>query len=91
LVFNGVNVYGVDEEFIQNGGDHVEGFIDNNEVWREEDDENKYLYYGDSDVAWFCYDMIDGDYVELDKPSASLMRKFDSFDDMLNTMLKLVV
>ncbi|MCR6108924.1 SMI1/KNR4 family protein [Bacillus sp. A301a_S52] len=91
LVFNGVNVYGVDEEFIQDNNDHIEGFIDNNEVWREEDDENRYLYYGDTDVAWFCYDMIDDIYVELDKPSVSLMREFDSFDDMLNTMLKLMV
>ncbi|UJW56096.1 SMI1/KNR4 family protein [Bacillus sp. A116_S68] len=91
LVFNGVNVYGVDEEFIQDNNDHIEGFIDNNEVWQEEDDENRYLYYGDTDVAWFCYDMIDDVYVELDKPSASLKREFDSFDDMLNTMLKLMV
>ncbi len=51
-------------------------------------EQKKYLFFGDSDTAWYCLDVIENGYLELDKPSGTLMNKFDDFNGMLADALK---
>ncbi|WP_350300007.1 YrhA family protein [Peribacillus frigoritolerans] len=89
LDFNGFVIYGVDETLLDNEVDEeVQGFIETNELWYENDWQKQYLFLGDSDTAWFCYDLNERVYVELDKPSGTLIHLFDSFDSMLSDALK---
>lgn len=44
--------------------------------------------FGDSDTAWYCLNVIENEYLELDKPSGTLMNKFDDFNTMLADALK---
>jgi len=89
LDFNGLVIYGVDKELLnQEVDEDVHGFIETNEIWYENDWQKKYIFFGDSDTAWYCYNLIDDEYAELDKPSGTLIQSFDSFDIMLNAALE---
>jgi hypothetical protein len=89
LDFNGLVIYGVDEVLLDKEVDEdIHGFIETNELWYENDWQKQYIFLGDSDTAWYSYDLKDGIYVELDKPSGTLIQLFDSFDSMLSDALE---
>ncbi|MCY7767897.1 YrhA family protein [Bacillus inaquosorum] len=89
LDFNGLVIYGIDNDLLEEGKDEeVYGFIETNEQWHENDEQKKYLFFGDSDTAWYCLDVIENKYLELDKPSGTPMNKFDDFNAMLAVALK---
>ncbi|AXF33470.1 YrhA family protein [Bacillus subtilis] len=89
LDFNGLVIYGLDQELLREENDEeVYGFIETNEQWHENDEQKKYLFFGDSDTAWYCLDVIKNEYLELDKPSGTPMNKFDDFNVMLADALK---
>lgn len=89
LDFNGLVIYGFDQELLREENDEeVYGFIETNEQWHENDEQKKYLFFGDSDTAWYCLDVIQNEYLELDKPSGTLMNKFNDFNAMLADALK---
>ncbi|POO70394.1 YrhA family protein [Bacillus velezensis] len=89
LDFNGLVIYGLDEVFLEEENDEeVQGFIETNKQWHESDEQKKYLFFGDSDTAWYCLDVIENAYLELDKPSGTLMNKFNDFNAMLADALK---
>ncbi|AMR46781.1 MULTISPECIES: YrhA family protein [Bacillus subtilis group] len=89
LDFNGLVIYGLDQELLREENDEeVYGFIETNEQWHENDEQKKYLFFGDSDTAWYCLDVIENEYLELDKPSGTPMNKFDDFNVMLADALK---
>ncbi|ARV98977.1 SMI1/KNR4 family protein [Bacillus subtilis] len=90
LDFNGLVIYGLDQELLRKENDEeVYGFIETNEQWHENDEQKKYLFFGDSDTAWYCLDVIENEYLELDKPSGTLMNKFNDFNAMLADALKI--
>ncbi|ARV43891.1 YrhA family protein [Bacillus inaquosorum] len=89
LDFNGLVIYGLDQELLrEENNEEVYGFIETNEQWHENDEQKKYLFFGDSDTAWYCLDVIENEYLELDKPSGTPMNKFDDFNAMLADALK---
>ncbi|AMA52601.1 YrhA family protein [Bacillus inaquosorum] len=89
LDFNGLVIYGLDQELMgEENDEEVYGFIETNEQWHENDEQKKYLFFGDSDTAWYCLDVIENEYLELDKPSGTLMNKFNDFNAMLADALK---
>ncbi|RJS53118.1 MULTISPECIES: YrhA family protein [Bacillus subtilis group] len=89
LDFNGLVIYGLDQELLrEENNEEVYGFIETNEQWHENDEQKKYLFFGDSDTAWYCLDVIENEYLELDKPSGTLMNKFNDFNAMLADALK---
>lgn len=92
LDFNGLAIYGVDETLRDKEVDEeVHGFIEINELWYENDWQKQYIFFGDSDTAWYCYDLKESVYVELDKPSGTLIQSFDSFDSKLSDALETVL
>lgn len=92
LDFNGLVIYGVDEVLLDMEIDEeVHGFIETNEIWYENDWQKNYVFFGDSDTAWYCFDFKAGVYVELDKPSGTLIQSFESFDSMLKEALETIL
>lgn len=92
LDFNGLVIYGIDKVLLDKEVDEViYGFIETNELWHENDWQKQYVFFGDSDTAWYCYDQKESVYVELDKPSGTLMQSFESFDSMLSDALESII
>ncbi|WP_397537125.1 YrhA family protein [Rummeliibacillus pycnus] len=92
LDFNGLVIYGVDDVLLDKEEDEdIHGFIETNELWYENDWQKQYIFFGDSDTAWYCYDLKESVYVELDKPSGTLIQSFESFDSMLSDALETIL
>ncbi|MBU3185936.1 YrhA family protein [Clostridium estertheticum] len=89
LDFNGLVIYGVDSCILEDGTDEdVYGFIDINEIWYENEWQKQYIFFGDSDTGWYCFDLYKEIYVELDKPSGVVMNMYCDFNSMLEDVLK---
>ncbi|MBY8914228.1 SMI1/KNR4 family protein [Bacillus sp. YC2] len=92
LDFNGLVIYGIDNNLLETEKDEeVYGFLETNETWHENEYQKKYIFFGDSNTAWYCMDLIENEYLELDKLSGTLMNKYDDFDVMLADALKVSV
>lgn len=87
--FNGLVVYGIDEHLQDKDKvENVQGFMETNEIWHENDWHRQFIFFGDSDTAWYCYNLNENVYMELDKPSGTLINTYDSFDNMLTDALE---
>ncbi|MDA1524531.1 YrhA family protein [Bacillus cereus] len=49
------------------------------------------MFFGDSDIAWYCYNVSKKKFVELDKPSGEHMETFCDFDAMLKSALSVAL
>ncbi len=89
LNFNGLVIYGIDDFIIDNGTNQNEdtGFIESNELWYENEWLKIYIFFGHSSITWYCYDVENKIYLELDKPSGSKGREYNSFDELLDKAL----
>ncbi|MCC3356785.1 YrhA family protein [Bacillus sp. REN16] len=59
--------------------DENNDFIEVNEIWRENEWENNYLFFLDSNISWYCFDIDNNVFLELDKPSGEIMEEYKSF------------
>lgn len=92
LDFDGLVLYGVDYSLLEAKKDeHICGFIDTNEIWYENEFQKEYLFLGDSNIAWFCKNISEGTYLELDKPSGTVMETYNDFNTMLEEALKITL
>ncbi len=89
LDFDALVIYGVDRHILGDvTGEEVYGFIETNEIWYENEWQKQYIFFGDSDTGWYCFDIFKELYVELDKPSGEIMSKYCDFNSMLEDALK---
>ncbi|HDR8070590.1 TPA: SMI1/KNR4 family protein [Bacillus cereus] len=87
--FDGLIIYGVDTSLLEAERDEtVYGLLENNRIWYENEWQKEYLFLGDSDIAWFCKNLSEGTYLELDKPSGTVMETYNDFNTMLEEALK---
>jgi hypothetical protein len=91
LDFNGLVIYSVDQVFLEKEAIDFQGLIETNNLWHENDWQKQYIFYGDSNTAWYGYDHVENMYVELDKPSGTLIQSFESFDSMLNSAFETIL
>lgn len=83
LDFDGFIIYCTNPE------DENNDFIIANSVWRNGNE--NYLFFGESSISWFVFDIKLERFVELDKPSGDFIKSYDSFIDMLTNILKRAV
>ncbi|EMY4796013.1 TPA: YrhA family protein [Bacillus pacificus] len=89
---NGLIIYGIDQSFLDfKPINEVDSFFDANEIWESIKDEDELIFFGDSDIAWYCYNVSKKKFVELDKPSGEHMETFCDFDTMLKSALSVAL
>ncbi|MES9690355.1 SMI1/KNR4 family protein [Bacillus toyonensis] len=92
IEFNGLTIYGIDQSFLDfKPINQVDSFFDANEVWESIQDEDELIFFGDSDIAWYCYNVSKKKFVELDKPSGEHIETFCDFDTMLKSALSVAL
>lgn len=92
IEFNGLKIYGIDQIFLDTKPiNQVDRFFDANETWESIKDEDELIFFGDSDIAWYCYNLSKKSFVELDKPSGEHIETFDDFDTMLESAFAAVL
>lgn len=88
LEFNGTILYGADEPLLEEAPKcHVNGLVDCNKVWYENEWQKQYLFLGEGNISWYVYELETKKYYELDNPSGEINEEFDGFEQMLDKML----
>ena len=82
--FNGLIIYSLNESNDNN-------IYDLNEEWEDDEDLKNYIFFGDSDITWYCYDKVNKVFCELDKPSATLMESHECFSDLISAALESIL
>ena len=60
LEHNGLVVYGIDDNIVRKKSNQsVTGYIDTNEIWYENDEQKKYMFFADGNISWYCYNIIE--------------------------------
>ncbi|WP_321388360.1 YrhA family protein [uncultured Enterococcus sp.] len=89
--FNGCVLYGIDEEYLITPPNQTDiGAIDNNLVWQELNEPN-YIFLGDENMSWFVYDRISMSFRMLDKPSATKLEEYFSFEELFEKILDMAL
>lgn len=89
LEYNGIILYGMDEHLLnKEPNQHINGLIENNDIWNENEWDTPYLFLGEGDISWYAYNPENKKYYELDNPSGDVMKEFESFDLLFVKMLE---
>ena len=46
------------------------------------------MFFGESSISWYCFDLLNEVYVELDNPSGTVMQIYPDFNSMLERALE---
>lgn len=88
LEYNGFILYGIDEHLLNTQpNQYINGLIDNNEVWYENEWDKQYIFLGESCISWYVYDVAERTYRELDNPSGDEIGIFDNLEHLLEYLL----
>lgn len=92
IEFNGLKIYGIDQDFLDSKPiNQVDSFFDANETWKSINDTGELIFLGDSDIAWYCFNVSNKNFVELDKPSGELMERFSNFNNMIESAFSIAL
>ncbi|MEW9676257.1 YrhA family protein [Lentibacillus sp. L22] len=80
--YNGLIIYNSDIN------DENNGFINANTIWWENEELENYVFFGDSDISWLCYDLKHKRFCELDKPSGDLIEVYTTYEQMLEEAIR---
>ena len=81
LDFNGSVLYGLKTD------DNCSAFFEYNKIWHEVEENKQFIFIGENNISWFVYNPSNDEYLELDMPSAKVVEKFNSLDDLLENFL----
>jgi len=89
LDFNGVRIYASKDRIKQND---IMGIFETNKLWKMDDEnEKKYVYFGDSDLEVFVLDIPKHIYQSISRYTGDIIKKFNNFDEMLLHILNLML
>jgi hypothetical protein len=90
FVENGVSLYGVDAEFRDDQFDSGPGFLAENLVkWSNfAETIQKYLFFGDSDLWFFAFELNTGRAVALERSTLKPEHYFSAVEEMVNDMMR---
>lgn len=88
IEFNGFIIYGVDSNILDSQPNQsINGLIENNKIWYENEWQKQYLFLGESNISWYVYDLSSHTYLELDNPSGNRVELFENIETMIEKIL----
>ena len=85
LDFNGSVLYGLKTDDTCSA--EIYDFFEYNKIWHEVEENKLFIFIGENNISWFVYNPNNYEYLELDMPSAEVVEKFNSLDDLLESFL----
>lgn len=85
LDYDGLVIYNA------NINDENNGFIAANEIWNENEWEDNYVFFGDSNISWYCFSKTKNTFMELDKPSGDMICEYATLNELLEAAIKNVL
>ena len=85
--FNGT-FYGIDEELLDyKPKQEINGVLDLNEIWHENEWPEGYIFIGDDSISWYVFFSKKGEYYVLDRPSGDIVETYSSFEEIFESLL----
>ena len=85
LDFNGSVLYGLKTD--DSCSSEVYVFFEYNKIWHEVEENKRFVFIGQNNISWFVNNPSNDEYLELAMPSADVVEKFNSLDDLLECFL----
>ena len=85
LDFNGSVLYGLKTDDTCSA--EIYDFFEYNKIWHEVEENKQFIFIGENNISWFVYNPSNYEYLELDMPSAEVVEKFNSLDDLIESFL----
>lgn len=79
--FDGCILYGIQDNNLHKT---VYDLLEYNEIWYEHLDRDTHTLLGETNLCWYTYNKKDQNYNILDIPSADILNKCNSLNEMLN-------
>ena len=88
IEFNGFILYGIDQNLLYvKQNQPINGLIEYNKIWYENEWQKRYIFFGESNISWYVYDLIEQKYCELDNPSGEENEVFSNLENMIEKLL----
>lgn len=88
IEFNGFILYGIDQQILtKKQNQTINGLIEYNKIWYENEWQNKYIFLGESNISWYVYDLESKKYLELDNPSGRENEVFNTVECLVERIL----
>ena len=88
IEFNGYILYGIDQNLLNvKQNQNINGLIECNEIWYENEWQKKYIFLGESNISWYVYNLLEHKYYELDNPSGEEVEVFNNLESMVEKLL----
>ena len=88
IEFNGFILYGIDQNLLNvKHNQTINGLIECNEIWYENEWQKRYIFFGESNISWYVYDLVEHKYCELDNPSGEEDEVFSNLESMVEKLL----
>jgi hypothetical protein len=87
--WNGCTIYGSHTRLLPGHTDRsIQGFVEANEIWRDDEANRDYLYFADGDITLYAYHLPSGQYQVTDRQSDTLLKVVPSFDALIAAALE---
>ncbi|MGT2866963.1 YrhA family protein [Streptococcus fryi] len=84
--FNGCLLYGIAS--VRGNSEKVYDIFEMNEIWHEVEEHRRYFFFGESNMSWFVFSLIDSKFYELDIPSGDIVEIYEDFNSILDNFFE---
>ena len=88
-VMDGLNWSGLFIYSSHNTDDYEHGFVETNLAWRSYEVNENFLFFADSDINLYAYNLVEKRYELQDRTSGDVYDSFKTFDEMITEALRL--
>ncbi|SEJ53399.1 hypothetical protein SAMN04488127_2126 [Bhargavaea ginsengi] len=81
LQYNGLLIYNINQD------DQNNSVYAANRIWWELEWNRRYIFLADSSISWYCFDLTDNKFYELDKPSGDQIQEFSCLEDLITNSI----
>ncbi|MEJ2157542.1 MAG: YrhA family protein [Desulfobacteraceae bacterium] len=83
LNWNGLFIYSSKSMPIAGTDVEISGIVAANEIWRDFEPHEQYLFVGDGNISLYGQDLNTGEYKEFDRSSDTVIQVYEDFESML--------
>jgi len=92
VAWNGLHIYASETGPLAGYEDridrYIDGFVDANLEWREYEPHKDYLYFADSSISLYAYNLVEARYEIQDQCSMDVVEVLPSFDHLIASALR---
>lgn len=86
IFYNGIEIYATNEIHL-NENVILEGFIEANEIWRDDEDKKKYIVFAESGDALYVHNLTNNEYEYVDRITLDIIESKQTCEELFDLIL----